>query len=309
MSLFSLKYMSNYILLFACLGSGWLFNRTNLLHKKFALGLNKLLIYFFIPLLTLLHLPEIELTSKHFWLIVTPWLVYFFGFLYIQVAHQFSPIDKDARAALIMTSGIGSISFVGFPIFELFYGQQGLSYGIILSLAGTFLVCNSAGVFTGFWYKDQKTDFLKIVRGIFKFPPFLAMVVSVILWLADYEHLEITKEILTRMSSPFSVLALFTIGLQIETKGFQKERSYFFIGQLYKLILAPLLIFLLFYSLNTHNTLVAKICVLGAGIGSMNTIAIVAAELKLRPKLAFLMPGIGIPISTFSLLLIYYLIQ
>ncbi|MAW93713.1 MAG: hypothetical protein CMF33_00635 [Leeuwenhoekiella sp.] len=79
-------------------------------------------------------------------------------------------------------------------------------------------------------------------------------------------------------------------------------------GQSYKLIIAPLLIFLLFLFMGEHNSLVAKVCVLGAGLGSMNTIAIVAAELGLKPDLSFLMPGLGIPISILTVILIYFII-
>lgn len=301
--------MVNYSLFFVCLLSGVFFRKTKVFSENLPLRLNKLLIYFFIPILTLLYLPELQFNVEHFWLMVTPWIVYIFGFLFFQAAHKISPIEKEVKAALIMTSGIGSISFVGFPIFELFYGQEGLSYGIILSLAGTFVVCNSIGVFTGFWYKHEKQNFYKIVKGIVLFPPFLAMLFSLVLSFLDYQHTPITKEVLTRLSSPFSILALFTIGLQIDTKGFRDNRKYFFLGQAYKLILAPLLIFLLFFILQIHHTLIAKICILGAGIGSMNTIAIVAAELKLKPKLALLMPGIGIPVSIITVILIYYLIQ
>jgi predicted permease len=55
--------------------------------------------------------------------------------------------------------------------------------------------------------------------------------------------------------------------------------------------------------------LTTKICILGAAIGSMNAVSILAAQLNLAPRLSVLMPAIGIPISVPILFLIDYLIS
>ena len=208
-----------------------------------------------------------------------------------------------------MTSGIGSISFVGFPVFEFFYGDEGLSYGVILSLGGTFVVCNSIGIGTGFFFAEQTKSLQQIMKEIFYFPPFIAMLLAVILLFFGYEHHPVVKKILEKLSSPFSVLALFAVGYQIQTNDFLNYKKLFLFGQFYKLILAPLLIYLVFYFTGNQDSLIAQICILGAGIGSMNTISIIAAELNLQPKLSFLMSGFGIPISIVTLLIIYFLIH
>ena len=301
--------MSNYITLFSCLLAGLLFKKSKLLPGNFYLGLNKLLIYFFIPVLTLYYLPELQFSPHHFWLLLTPWIVYAGAVVFFYIQHTIRPMDKPVLAALIMTSGISSISFVGFPLFELFYGAEGLSYGIILSLGGTFVVCNSIGIVTGFWFKDEKTSISGLIKGIFTFPPFIAMLFSLGLMLMDYTHPPVLKTVLKNLSSPFSVLALFTIGLQTATKGLKRYKKYFALGQAYKLVVAPLLIYIVFFIVNEHHTLIAKICILGAGMGSMNTIAIVAADLGLRPKLALLMPGLGIPVSILTVFIIHYILH
>jgi len=208
-----------------------------------------------------------------------------------------------------MTSGIGSISFVGFPIFELFYGEKGLAYGIILSLGGTFIVCNSIGILTGMYFKNKDFRLTKIARSLLFFPPFISLLIAFTLNLLHYQHPAFIREILTNLSKPFSMLALFAVGNQIAFKNIRNEKKYLGIGLVYKIILAPLLLFIIFYVLNGLDNDVAKICILGAGIGSMNTISIMAAEFDLRPKLALLMPGFGIPISMITILIIHYLLN
>jgi predicted permease len=300
--------MESYAIIFIGLFTGFLLKKSKFLPVDFHLGLNTLIISFFIPILTILYVPELKLSINHFWLIITPWIIYLSSVVYFLIYNYFKPIPKQTLGALIMTSGIGSISFVGFPIFETFYGKEGLTYGIILSLGGTFIVCNSIGILTGYLFKEDKPSVKTIFKRIFKFPPFIAMIISIVLMLSGYHHTPIVEEILFKLSIPFSTLALITIGMQIDTKGFSKDKKFFISGQVYKLIIAPMLIFLLFYFLGQEKTVVAKICILGAGVGSMYTIAIVAAQLNLNPKLAMLMPSLGIPISIFTLFIIYYLI-
>lgn len=280
-----------------------------LLPRGFDLTLNKILINFFVPVLTLLYLPELQFKKEHLWLIISPWLIYLGSLIFFEVFNLFKAIPKKIRAVLIMTSGIGSISFAGFPIFQAFYGAEGLAYGIVLSLAGTFVVCNTLGVLTGFWYKNKQTNYKKLLRNIFLFPPFLAMSLSLFLVLFGYQHHSITKNILTFLGAPFSVLALFTIGLNIKTSNIKSNKAYFLLGQSYKLLIAPILVYTILYFFSEHETVIGKICVLGAGLGSMNTIAIVAANLGLKPKLAYLMPGLGIPISILTVLIIHFIIR
>ena len=81
------------------------------------------------------------------------------------------------------------------------------------------------------------------------------------------------------------------------------------LGQSYKLILAPLIIYIFMWHLLGIQDLTAKICILGAAIGSMNAVSILAAQLNLAPRLSVLMPAIGIPISVPILFLIDYLIS
>lgn len=74
-------------------------------------------------------------------------------------------------------------------------------------------------------------------------------------------------------------------------------------------MLAPLTIYLIVWVLFGRTDLLAKVCVLGAGIGSMNAISILTAEKGVQPKLSILMPAIGIPLSVFSLFIIDNLLK
>ena len=297
--------MVKFLLLFVCLLAGAILIRTPYFDKKAPLVLNNLLVYFFIPLLTLYYIPQIEFELQQIWLSLTPFLVFGSSFLFFRFFGSLNALEKKTEGALIMCSGIGSISFVGFPIFELLYGQEGLSYGIILSLAGTFLVFNTVGITTGFYYTSgTKQSILFFIKKMILFPPFIAFVIASIFNGIQLQYPEMITTTLRQLTTPFSVLALLAIGMQIDFTLDKKVISLLAWGQFHKLIIAPLLIYVVMWYFVGIDNLISRVCILGAGIGSMNAISIVAAQMGLNPKLATLMPAIGIPLSIPLLFLI-----
>lgn len=296
------------LLLIICLIVGGLLRKTSGFDKQSPIILNRLIISFFIPVLTLYHIPKIAFELKLVWLSVTPFVIYLCGFLFFKVLGYIYKLERQTEGALIMCSGIGSISFVGFPIFEMLYGEEGLSYGIIMSLSGTFLVFNTIGISTGLYYAQNKESETSFWKKLVTFPPLTAFIIACALNFCDFKYPIFLNNLLKNLAAPFSVIALLSIGMQFELvlkKSFIRNILF---GQFYKLLIAPILIYILMWHILDVRDLVGRICVLGAALGSMNAISIVAAQMNLNPKLATVMPVIGIPTSILTTLLIDYLI-
>ena len=296
-------------LLLTCIASGFLLKQTTLFDQRSPLVLNNLIVYFFIPVLTLYHIPKIEFRFELIWLSITPFIVYLFSFLFFRIFGKHFELDHQTEGALIMTSGIGSISFVGFPVFEILYGGKGLALGIILSLAGTLIVFNTLGISTGLYYANKEAHYRGILVRILTFPPLLVFLLALGINFTGTAIPESMDDLLFKLSAPFSVLALLAIGMQIDLNIDLNFLKTLLIGQFYKLLLAPLIIYIFMWHIVGVNDLTARICLLGAAIGSMNTISIVAAQMGLNPKLSALMPAIGIPVSIPILFIIDFLIQ
>jgi len=291
--------------LVACILAGVLLKRSGVLQSDDATAFNKLIIYFFIPVISLLHIPTMTLNSDLIWLSISPFIVFLAAFLFFGLFRSTSLISKESSAALTLTCGISSTSFVGFPIFEMLYGDQGLSYGIFLSLGGTILVFNTIGIGYLLMYSSKSTmSWSLMMEKFFSFFPFIVFVIALLCNVLEISFHSSATKILRQLASPFSVIALLAIGLQMELKTFTDYKFEILIGQLFKLVLAPLIIYLIVWVIFGRTDLLAKICVLGAGIGSMNAISILAAEKNVQPKLSILMPAIGIPLSVFSLFII-----
>ena len=300
--------MFNLGLLFICLLSGYILRKTRILSEEGPRALNQLIIYFFIPVLTLYHVPSLTFQWEFLWLSASPFLIYLGSYLYFQFVKQIKKMDRPTEGALIMSSGIGSISFVGFPIFDLLYGSEGLAYGILLSLAGTLMVFNTLGLATGLYYSGKSKSPGSFLHRLLTFPPLIAFLVALAMNVSDIQFPFYFQTLLEKLTEPFSVLALLAIGSQIELSLEKELIQFMLIGQLYKLFLAPLLIYLVVWHIFGIQDVLGKVCILGAAIGSMNAVSILAAQLNLRPRLAILMPSLSIPLSILSLFLIDYLL-
>jgi malate permease and related proteins len=287
----------NLILLFVCLLLGLILQRLKGFPKDAHLVLNAIIIYVCLPALTLLYTTEIHFKRSQILPILMPYILFGFAFIFFKILAPIAQFDRSTTGALTLTAGISSISFVGFPIFELLFGKEGLQMGVLMSQAGSFVVCGTLGIFTASYYSSSEVSAKKIVKDIFQFPPFVAFCIAFILNISGFHFSEITTDILQKIGSPFTILALISIGLQISFKREDLQLKPLLYGLFYKLLLAPLLIFILYFLILGEHSFLGKISVVGASLGSMNTATIIAINYGLNPKLATQMVSISIPLS------------
>ena len=226
-----------------------------------------------------------------------PWISFGGAFLFFQFLKRFVKFHPHSEAVLILTSGIPSVSFVGFPIFELLYGEEGMQIGVLMSQAGSFLVCSTLGIITASYYANAQTKKWAFFLDVLRFPTFIAFCVALVINLSGWILPIMATDLLRKLAAPFSFLALISIGMQIDFRDKNINWRALGWGLGYRLILAPALVFVLFMLVLKQRGVVAEMCVLGAALGPMNTIAIIASNYRLNPTLAAQMVGIGIPLS------------
>jgi malate permease and related proteins len=296
-------------LLFTCLLLGAFLRWRRLVPSEATLWLNRVLIWVFIPALTLLHLPETYIDGRYWWPVLVPWLVFGVGWAFFVYMARRENWPRQSLGAIVLTGGISSVSFVGFPVFELLYGPAGLAMGILMSQAGTFLVVSTVGVGLAAWYGADYPSVRSMLRGIIRFPPFIALLTALVLNSLGYQHIPLIKTILTWISIPFSAVALLSVGLQLGGDGLTAQRHELTVGLVYKLLLAPALVWLACWLLGAPSGTVTGVCVLGSALGPMNTAAIVVSRYRLDAPLASRMVAVGIPLSLPLVFLLYWLLQ
>lgn len=214
-------------------------------------------------------------------------------------------------SVLIMTCGISSVSFVGFPLFKMLYGDEGLALGIVLSVLGTLLVFNTLGLMTAVYGSKTETKLTlwMVVKKLLLFPTFLAFLFAISLNLSQYQLPLVLQNIISFLVLPYTAFAFITIGAQIVLKFDFKNLRPILLGLFFKLFVAPLIIFLILWVGMGKHDLIAKICILGSAIGSMNAISILAAKLNIEPEVAMMMATISIPLSIPTVIFIHYLLN
>lgn len=289
--------MTNILFLLLCLTFGTVLKRAPALSKNGPLVINTLLLYVCLPAATLLYTSTTQFDRAYVLPVLMPWISFGGSFLFFQLLKKSVKFHRHSEAVLILTSGIPSVSFVGFPIFELLYGEKGMQIGVLMSQAGSFLVCSTLGIITASYYANAQTNKWAFLLDVLRFPTFIAFCAALVINLLGWSMPSVIVDLLKKLAAPFSLLALISIGMQIDFRDKNIHWRALGWGLGYKLILAPALIFMLFAVVLKQRGIVVEMCILGAALGPMNTIAIIASNYRLNPALAAQMVGVGIPLS------------
>lgn len=301
--------MDKAILILVCMAAGLLLRRFKIVPVNSYQVLNELLINFFMPALILSQITELKFDSRFIFPILTAWIIFAAALVFFIVVGKWQNFSPKSTGALIITGGISSTSFIGFPVFEMLYGKEGLQIAILMSQAGSFLIGITLGVVVASWYSSTAPSAKQILRNVVGFPPFIAFVLAIALNILRIHFPVIVNEMLTRLSSPFLLLSLLSVGMQINFSAKEMDSKMLTAGLGYKLILAPLLIYFLYHFAFGRDPLITSISVMGAAIGPMNTAAVIAGRYHLNANLASQMVAIGIPLSLPVIYIIYLLLQ
>ena len=80
-------------------------------------------------------------------------------------------------------------------------------------------------------------------------------------------------------------------------------------GLLYKLILTPAVIYLLYVVILQQHSKMIEVAVMESAMAPMITASILASSNGLKPRLSSMMVGFGIPISFITLVFWYFILQ
>lgn len=298
--------MANIILIIICFFTGILLQRVKSFPKDAYKAFNFIIINLSLPALALLYIPQIKVDSQIIFPIASMWIVFAFAIIVFIVLGKIFQWDKATVGALIMTAGLCNSSFVGFPVLMTMFGEEGLKVGVVIDQAGSFVVLATAGVIVSSVFASQEFKVSKIIRDILIYPPFIAFVIGIILKFFGFQHSESSKSILERLGGLIVILALISVGLQLKITIKEIPFKEMFYGLLYKLLLAPALIYFLYFIVAKGRGLSVDVSLIESAMPPMVMGSVMAVSYNLNPKLANLMVGIGIPLSFLTLALWYF---
>lgn len=290
--------MENLLLIAISFFAGLFLSKLKQFPKNTHLGINAFIFYVSFPALSIRYIPEMEFNLEIMYPILMPWIIFIMAVLLFTAFGKIFSWSKAVIGCLILCCGLGNTSFIGFPLLQLYYGKEAIKYGILADQPGTFMVMSTLGIFAAVYFSNGSASKETILFKILKFPPFMAFIVALL-----FSFIEIPTTVnlaLEQLGATLSPLALFSIGTQLKWNFNTTAIRPLGLGLLYKLILAPVFIYMLYFIVVDRTQLIFKVSVIEAAMAPMITGIILAIEYKLKPDIATMFAAIGIPLSMFT---------
>ncbi len=299
--------LNNLILLILCFLAGMLLKHFKRMPANAPVALNSFIIHISLPALTLLYIHQLKLSGDVLLTGLMAWLVFGLSAGFFWLVGRWLALPRATVGALIIVGGLGNTSFFGLPMVEAYYGQSGLGTAIIADQLGSFFALSVLGITFAGIYSSGRPTLREIVRRIAFFPPFISLIIALLL--IPIEYAEWFSVLLKRLGDTLAPLALLSVGLQLHLGHVAEHRRNLALGLGFKLILAPLAIFLLYVPLLGAQGQQIQVTLFEAAMPPMITAAIVASEHDLDPPLVNLMVAMGLIISFFTLTAWWYLMR
>lgn len=303
--------MTNVLLVIVSLLLGIILQRIPDFPENASKTFNSYLIYIVLPAIAILHIPEIAISAEHLLPVLVAWISFFISWFFFSIVGKIKKWDRGTIGCIIITAGLANTSFIGIPIIEALYGSEGLKIAILIDQPGSFVLVSSFAIIVASIYGNKKKRKREITKSILLFPPFLFFIIALGMNLFDVQAGGALREILESFTKTLTPIALLSVGLQTKVKLNEIKEPALWYGLTFKLLLIPLLIFVIygfFLGDSLADQLIYRVSVLQAAMAPMIAGSIIAISYNLNPKLASLMIGIGIPLSFLTLIGWYLLV-
>ncbi len=301
--------MSNLILLFLCIVLGFVLRKVKIFPENGHLALNAFVINISLAALCLYYIPKIQVDFQLIFPVAIAWLNIFLALLFFTFIGKKLGWKKTLTGAVIMCAGFGNTSFVGIPVINALFGNEGLKTVMLVDQPGSFVALSTVGIAVVNFYSGSHSSAKEIFKKIIKFPPFITFVVAVLLNVFQISVPEVMDDVFSKLGATTVPLALVSVGSQLRFENPANYAKPLLIGLIFKLILFPLFIFTLYFLILKQKGEVIEISIMEAAMAPMITAAILASSHHLESKLCNLFIGIGIPSSFLTLAFWYFILQ
>jgi predicted permease len=301
--------MSNFIIIFVFLLLGIVLQNVKQFPANAYKLLNTVVIYVCLPALSLYYIPKISWNNQLLFPIGVAWIGFVVSYFLFSFLGRHYGWSRKLIGCLILTAGLGNTSFLGFPIIEALYGQQGLKTAILVDQPGSFVVLSTLGILVANLYSRKNTDAFQMVKKVLFFPPFITFVLACVMNVFDFDFYEWFQFFLIKTGNFVTPLALLSVGLQLRFDKRSLHWKFLGLGLLYKLVLTPAIFYLLYVVVLHQHSNSIQVAVMESAMAPMITGCILASSHGLKPRLCSMMVGFGIPLSFLTLLFWYFMVR
>lgn len=144
-------------------------------------------------------------------------IVHLSGTLIMYIRLRNSTIENRRKGVLLLCSTFQNALFIPLPLAILFIGEQAVPFVIMFSLTQMLLLV-SLGSMIGSRYSDTGTNWRSMTEQWLKFPPFIAVLLAILLLLVGVTLPSEVVSILSFNGTITTYLSLVTVGLGIGTR-------------------------------------------------------------------------------------------
>ncbi len=269
--------------------------------------LNLFVIYIALPSLIFLQIPQLSFSLDILVPVIMPWLACCFSAMFVLMAGRFFTWSHETTGALLLVVPLGNTSFLGIPMVESFFGSNHISYAVLYDQFGSFLALSTYGaVILSLYSGSGKNTLGSLLKNIFLFPPFIALVLALLLRSREYPPW---------LAASFSHGAASLIPVIMVAVGFQMrillpvaDLKPFIVGLGIRMVIVPL-IFLYTCKIMHLTGPATQVSIFETAMPPMVTAAAIASVAGLKPKLASAMVGWGIIFSFLTLPFFFQFLQ
>lgn len=301
--------MDSIILLFLCMVTGVGLQFVKAFPANSYIAFNQFVIHISLPALALYYIPRIVISTQLLYPLGIAWIGFLLSFVFFSILGRKFGWSKKLTGCLILMGGLGNTSFVGFPVIEALYGQQGIETAIIVDQPGSFMVMATLGIVVAALYSRGKPNAKAIAQKIFLFPPFIAFFIALFMNALHFEFMPAWQTVFQKLGSTVTPIALVAVGLQLKPDIKSKHFGFLALGLFFKLMITPAFFYILYKLVLKQNGLAIDVSITEAAMAPMITASVLATSYGLKPKLSSMMIGIGIPLSFLTLAFWYWLLN
>ena len=301
--------MDSILLIFLCLLVGLGLQRVAAFPKNGHISLNQFVIYVALPALTLYYIPKISISTNLLYPLGIAWIGFVLSFLFFYFIGKRMGWSRRLIGCLILTAGLGNTSFVGFPIIQALYGDEGLKTALIVDQPGSFVVMATLGIITAAIFSKGKPKSKEIIYKIILFPPFISFVFAVGMCLLKFDFNEHLQAVFQKLGATVTPVALVSVGLQMKADTRSQHWKFLRLGLFFKLMLTPLFFFIFYKIILKGKGLDVDVSIMESAMAPMITGVILASNYGLKPKLCSMMVGFGLPLSFLTLFFWHYILN
>jgi predicted permease len=300
--------MESFFLILSYILIGLLLRKARILPENAPVVLNTYVLYVALPALILKNVPLLQFSSALFIPAVTPWILLLFVVLLVLLLARIFKWSREVTAAMLIILPLGNTSFLGYPMTEALYGEEGMPYAVIYDQLGSFIALTTYATIIAAVYGTQVEipGVRKIVLKILSFPSFIALIIGLLS--RDLVWPGFVVALIDGLAATLVPVVMIAVGFQLHFRFSKSELNPMMAALGIKLLLMPFVAWLLWKSLDKSG-LVVDVSIFQAAMPPMISAGALAIMAGLAPRLVSGVIGFGILFSLITLPTLAWLLK